>query len=254
MKRLSVFLYGAFSYGLFLAVFLYAIAFVADAPVPKTIDRGAQDTAMWLAVLINTGLLSLFAVQHSGMARRGFKRWVTRFIPKAMERSTFVMASNAVMILLFWQWRPIDMVIWQTGGPAATAAVYGVQAFGWAMVLTSTFLINHFDLFGLRQVVLYLRRMEYRPVGYRTPFLYRLVRHPLMLGFLIAFWSAPTMTVGHLMFALTVTGYILVALQLEERDLLAEHGGSYATYRKRVPMLLPWPRPHAAAATMQPAE
>ncbi|HET7676044.1 MAG TPA: NnrU family protein [Gammaproteobacteria bacterium] len=240
MGRFIIFLYGALSYVIFFITFLYAIGFVADAIVPKTIDNGPA-TAPVAAFIIDALLLALFAVQHSGMARRGFKRWLTKFLPQPAERSTYVLLSSAVLILLFWQWRPLPGVIWQVDAPAGRYALYALYALGWLIVLTGTFMINHFDLFGLRQVWLHARNIDYSDLPFRTTAFYRIVRHPLMLGFLIAFWATPSMSSGHLLFSIATTAYILLALQLEERDLVAAHGETYRDYRRRVPMLLPSP-------------
>lgn len=245
MSRLFALLYGAVCYAVFLATFLYAVAFVAGiGGVPKHIDNGTP-TSLPLALGINLLLLTLFAMQHSVMARPAFKRWWTRFVPQVIERSTFVLASSLALALLFWQWRPLPLRVWDVEGDAARWALYGLLAVGWLLVLTSTFLINHFDLFGLRQVWRHARGHGPAP---DAPFvvraLYRIVRHPIMLGFLIAFWATPTMTLGHLLFALMTTGYILVAVKfLEERDLVAQYGETYRAYQRQVPMLLPWRKP-----------
>jgi protein-S-isoprenylcysteine O-methyltransferase Ste14 len=220
--------------------FLYAIGFVTGAWVPKHIDSG-QAGSLATALAINLGLLGLFAVQHSGMARPGFKRWWTRLVPAPVERSTYVLVSSLLLLALFWFWRPMPQVLWEIEHPAARMAIYGVSMLGWLLVLTSTFLINHWELFGLRQV---WRSGQPLEQALEQPFviraLYRIVRHPMMLGFLIAFWAAPTMTVGHLLFAAATTGYIVVAVRfLEERDLLAQFGDTYRQYQRRVPMLLP---------------
>jgi protein-S-isoprenylcysteine O-methyltransferase Ste14 len=241
MSRLSALLYGAACYAVFLATFLYAIPFVAGFGVPKHIDNGVP-TSLPLAMAINLVLLTLFALQHSVMARPAFKRRWTRFVPPVVERSTFVLATSLVLALLFWQWRPLPLRLWDVEGDAARWALYGLSAVGWLLVLASTFLINHFDLFGLRQVWRHARGQGPAP---EAPFvvraLYRIVRHPIMLGFLIAFWATPTMSLGHLLFALVTTGYILVAVKfLEERDLVAQYGEAYRDYQRRVPMLLPW--------------
>ncbi len=243
MSRVLALVYAAACYAVFLATFLYAIAFVAGLGVPKHIDNGPA-TPLLTALAIDVALLLLFAVQHSGMARPGFKRWWARFVPAPIERSTFVLASSLVLALLFWQWRPLPQTVWDVGDGPARMALYGVSAGGWLLLLYSTFLINHFDLFGLRQAWFHARG---RRPDMHTPFVtrafYRIVRHPLMLGFLIAFWVAPTMSLGHLLFALATTGYILVAVRfLEERDLVAQYGDTYRDYQRRVPMLLPWPR------------
>jgi len=245
MSRLLALLYGTAAYVLFLATFLYAIAFVAGVGVPKHIDNGAA-APFPVALGIDLVLLSLFAVQHSGMARPGFKRWWTRFVPVPVERSTYVLASSLVLILLFWQWRPLPQLIWSVDGGIARGLLYGLSAVGWLLVLTGTFVINHFDLFGLRQVWFYARRRQAMDEPFVTRAFYRIVRHPLMLGFLIAFWATPTMSAGHLLFALVTTGYILVAVKfLEERDLVAMYGDTYRDYQRRVPMLLPWPKRRA---------
>lgn len=248
MSRLFSLLYGAACYVLFLATFLYAIAFVAGIGVPRHVDNGPA--APWpLALSIDLALLALFAVQHSVMARPGFKRWWTRFVPPQLERSTFVLASSLALVLLFWQWRPLPMRIWDVGGDAARWALYALSASGWLLVLVSTFLINHFDLFGLRQVWFHAHGRGPGPHGpFVTRAFYRVVRHPIMLGFLVAFWATPTMSAGHLVFALMTTGYILVAVKfLEERDLVAQFGETYRDYQRRVPMLLPWRKPDRPA-------
>ena len=241
MFRIFAFVYGTACYAMFLLVFLYAIGFVSGVGVPKHVDNGVA-TALPLALTINLVLLSLFAVQHSGMARPAFKRWWTRIVPAALERSTFVLAANVVLVLLYWQWRPMPMVVWDVEADAARWVLHGLAALGWALVLVSTFSINHFDLFGLRQAWFHSRpeaALEDSPFVTRA--FYRIMRHPMMLGFLVAFWATPTMTLGHLLFAGVTTGYILVAVKyLEERDLVAEFGDTYREYQHRVPMLLPW--------------
>ena len=242
MSRLLALLYGTACYAVFLATFLYAIAFVAGFGVPKHIDNG-PDAPLLVALAIDIALLGLFAVQHSGMARPAFKRWWTRIIPTPIERSTFVLVSSLVLALLFWQWRPLHATIWQVDDVIARWALYGLSALGWLLLLSSTFLINHFDLFGLRQVWFHARNRQPIDAPFVTRAFYRIVRHPLMLGFLIAFWAAPTMSAGHLLFALVTTAYILVAVKfLEERDLVALYGDTYRDYQRRVPMLLPWPK------------
>jgi len=241
MHRSLIFAYGAIAYLIFLASFLYAIGFVGGFLVPKTIDSGpAGSTA--LAILIDLGLLSLFAVQHSVMARPFFKRWWTTIIPPAAERSTYVLASSLLLFLLFWQWQPLPSVVWSAAQPMLVIVLWTLFGLGWLVVLMSTFLINHFDLFGLRQVFLNFTGRSYTPVPFQTPWLYRVVRHPIMLGFLIAFWAAPIMTQGHLLFATVVTAYVLVALRLEERDLHEYYGDAYSKYRLEVSMLLPVPK------------
>jgi protein-S-isoprenylcysteine O-methyltransferase Ste14 len=239
LKRILFFAYGLASYAVFFATFLYAIAFVGGCPlVPTTLD-GPLTGSLGSAIAVNVLLLGIFAVQHSVMARRGFKERWTQIIPWSIERSTYVLAASLALILLFSQWRPIGIEIWTVENPAARAVLWTVFASGWGLVLLATFLINHFDLFGLRQVWLPLVGRHYTPVSLRTPRLYRHVRHPLYLGFVLAFWATPHMTLAHLLFALATTAYILIAIQLEERDLIAEHGEGYVTYRQKVPMLIP---------------
>jgi protein-S-isoprenylcysteine O-methyltransferase Ste14 len=242
-----VFAYGAVVYAAFLVTFLYAIGFSDGLLVPKTIDSGVAGP-VGQAVLINVLLLSLFAVQHTIMARPAFKRWFTRLIPAAAERSTFVLATCICLGLMFWQWRPIQGDLWRVDHPFARALLYALSLGGFGIVLYSSFLINHFDLFGLRQVVLHLRRIEYTHVPFKTTWLYRTVRNPLMLGFLIAFWATPDMTYGHLLFAAVTTGYIFFGVHVEERDLARHLGDEYRDYRQRTPLLLPWPRRQAAHA------
>lgn len=237
LNRVLVFAYGLASYSIFFVTFLYAIGFVGNLVVPKSIDSAAT-TPLSQALLINLGLLALFAVQHSVMARPAFKRWWTRIVPQPAERSTYVLFSSLALITLFAFWQPMGGTVWNVTNPIGRMALYVVFAFGWLLVLFSTYLINHFDLFGLRQVWLHLRGREYTALVFKTPILYKFVRHPLYLGFLFAFWATPTMTVAHLVFALMTTAYILVAIQLEERDLIAEHP-QYADYKRRVPMLVP---------------
>jgi methanethiol S-methyltransferase len=238
MGRLLSFCYGLAAYAVFLGTFLYAIGFVAGVAVPKTIDTG-EATAIGHAIAINVLLLSLFAVQHSLMARKTFKRWWTKWIPAAIERSTYVLVASLALILLFWQWRPIPAIIWRISDPAFATALLGLSFFGWFIVLLSTFLINHFELFGLHQA---LNSFTGRPVAapnFKSPFLYKMVRHPIYLGFIIAFWAAPVMTGGHLLFAAVTTAYIFVGIFLEERDLIELFGDEYRQYRRRVAMLLP---------------
>jgi len=242
MARSLTLAYGVICYLAFLAVFLYAIGFVGDFVVPRSVDHGPAASSGG-ALVINVLLLAVFAVQHSVMARPAFKRWWTRFVPPAIERSTYVLLASAVLALLFWQWRPIPAVVWDVTWQPGRVALWTLFAAGWATVLVSTFLINHFDLFGLRQVYLAWRARPYTALPFRTSMLYRTVRHPLMLGFLVAFWAIPTMTVGHLLFAAGTTAYILLAVRLEERDLTADLGEPYRDYRTRVPMLIPGLRP-----------
>jgi protein-S-isoprenylcysteine O-methyltransferase Ste14 len=233
--------YGVASYLAFLASFLYAVGFVGNLLVPKSIDVGPA-TSLPAAFLVDTLLLLLFAVPHSVMARPEFKRWWTRFVPPPVERSTYVLLSSLTLGLLFWQWRPTPAIVWHVENAVARWLLLAVFWAGWAIVLVSTFLIDHFDLFGLRQVYLYATGRAYTPPAFRTIGLYRYARHPLMTGFLLAFWATATMTVGHLLFAAATTGYILIALQLEERDLVGFHGEHYLAYRKQVGMLFPLPR------------
>ena len=239
--RVLALAYGVASYLAFFATFLYAAGFVGNLLVPKSIDSGPGGS-LPVAVLIDTLLLLLFAVPHSVMARPAFKRWWTRFIPPPVERSTYVLVSSLALGLLFWQWRPIPAVVWHVANPVGHWFLHAVFWVGWTIVLVSTFLIDHFDLFGLRQVYLYASGRPYTPVRFRTAGFYRYVRHPIMLGFLLAFWASPTMTLGHLLFAVATTAYILIALQLEERDLVGVHGEQYRAYRKQVSMLFPLPR------------
>jgi protein-S-isoprenylcysteine O-methyltransferase Ste14 len=229
--------YAVVCYLVLLGTFLYAVGFVGNFLVPKAIDSGTA-VPLTESVVVNVLLLGLFAVQHSVMARPAFKRWWTQTVPPHLERSTYVLASNFTLILLFWQWRPMPSVVWAAGPPWDTA-LWTVFAVGWAVVLVSTFLIDHFDLFGLRQVALFARGRPYTPPPFRIRGLYRLVRHPIMLGFLIAFWATPTMTWGHLLFAGMTTAYIVVGVCLEERDLRRAFGETYDQYRRQVGMLVP---------------
>ena len=233
-------LFGLVVYLFFLATFVYAIGFVGNLPLlPKTIDSGAA-APLVETLAVNFALLGLFAVQHSVMARRGFKRWWTKLIPEPMERSTYVLAATAALALLLWQWRPIaEPVLWSVNDPVARFALHAVFWLGWGVLLTSTFLINHFDLFGLRQVWANLRGQALPVPEFRTPLFYRHVRHPIYLGFVLAFWATPHMTAGHLLFAAACTGYILIGIWFEERDLIAQYGQRYRVYREQVGMLLP---------------
>lgn len=242
MKRGLAFVYGLVCYLFFLAVFLYAVGFVGNFVVPKTIDRGAEG-AFWTSLLIDLGLLGLFGLQHSVMARPGFKRWWTQIVPKPVERSTYVLFASLALALLFWQWRPIPDIVWHVENATGRGLLWGLHGLGWTIVLVGTYMISHAHLFGLKQVHEHLRGQEPSPPAFKAPGFYRHVRHPLMTGFLIAFWATPHMTVGHLVFASGTTGYILVALQFEERDLVRSFGDKYRAYRESVPMLLPklWP-------------
>jgi methanethiol S-methyltransferase len=236
-NRILTFLYGTFCYAVFFASFLYAIGFLGNFAVPKSIDSVAAGP--WRsALLVDLGLLMLFALQHSVMARPGFKRVFTRIVPATMERSTYVLASSVALLFLFWQWRPLGGVVWDVQNAMARVLLFGAFASGWLLILYVSFLISHFDLFGLRQVWLHLRGLPQTRLLFVTPFLYRVVRHPLYVGWFLTFWCTPTMTVTHLVFALATTAYILVAIQLEERDLLNMHP-EYAEYRAQVPMLVP---------------
>lgn len=238
MQRLLILVYGLVAYVVFFATICYAIGFVGNYAVPKGIDHGAEGSLM-LAALVNSTLLGAFAIQHTIMARRGFKQWVTQYIPKAIERSTFVLVASLILAATFWLWQPMPAVVWSIEHPAIVTGLTASYFFGWFMVFFASFLINHFDLFGLRQSYLAWRNIEYRPVVFRKTFLYNLVRHPLLLGFLIAFWSAPVMTEGRLLFAALTTAYIFIGIRFEERDLVHEHGEKYLKYQQEVPMLMP---------------
>ena len=239
MRALLSLFYGLVVYVFFLGTFLYTIGFVGNVFVPKSIDTGTP-APLAEAVLVNLLLLGLFAVQHSAMARRSFKEWWTRIVPPAVERSSFVLATSLVLALLLWQWRPIDEpVIWHVQNALTVQLVWVVFWLGWAVLLISTFLINHFELFGVSQVVAHLTGGDLPRPEFKTPFFYRYVRHPIYLGFLLSFWAAPVMTAGHLLFAIVCTGYILVGIWFEERDLVAQFGERYLRYRSQVGMLLP---------------
>jgi len=242
MGKIIAFCYGLAAYLVFFFTFLYAIGFVTGLGVPKTIDTGTI-VPLSEALVVNVLLMSLFAVQHSVMARRQFKEWWTQFVPATVERSTYVLLASCALILLFWQWRPIPTVVWEVADPKLAMTIIGVSLVGWLLVLASTFMINHFELFGVHQVV---NNLSGRPVvapHFKTPALYKLVRHPIYLGFIIAFWAAPVMTVGHLLFAAVTTAYIFVGIALEERDLVKLFGDEYIRYRQRVSMLIPfWPK------------
>ena len=241
MARFIAFLYGLAAYLVFFLTFLYAIGFVEGLWVPKTIDTGTV-VPMTEALIVNILLMSLFAVQHSVMARRQFKEWWTQYVPKSVERSTYVLFASLALVLLFWQWRPMPDVIWQVANPSAAMAITSLSFVGWLLVLTSTFLINHFELFGLHQVAINLAGRTMPEPRFKTPVLYKLVRHPIYLGFIVAFWAAPVMTVGHLLFAAVTTAYIFVGIFLEERDLIQLFGEEYKRYRAQVGMLIPFRR------------
>jgi len=241
MSRAAAFLYGVLAYVMFLGAILYAIGFVENLPIlPKTIDSG-EPGPVAASVAVNLILLGIFAVQHSVMARKEFKAWWTQFVPPAIERSTYVLFANLALILLLWQWRPITVPVWTVSNPLLAGALIGISLVGWGIVFLSTFLINHFDLFGLQQVWHNLRQQRIEDPQFRTPLLYKFVRHPLYLGFIIAFWSAPVMTMGHLLFAVATTGYIFIGLLLEERDMVDSFGQTYRNYQARVSMILPLP-------------
>jgi methanethiol S-methyltransferase len=241
LKRLSIFAYGLVCYAVFFATFLYALGFVGNFGVPRSID-GEPRMYFSTALLIDLGLLGIFAIQHSLMARPYFKRWLTRFIPASAERSTYVLFSSLALIALFTWWEPIGGMVWDVADPAWRAVLFALFGFGWSLVLISTFLINHFDLFGLRQIWLQLLGRPYTGLQFGTPGPYKVIRHPLYLGWFFAFWATPTMSVTHLVFALATTAYILIAIQFEERDLLEALGEDYRQYRARVPMIIPFAR------------
>jgi methanethiol S-methyltransferase len=239
MGKFLAFLYGIVAYLAFAITIVYAIGFVAGLVVPKTIDSGTV-VPLTEAIVVNLLLMSLFAVQHSVMARPQFKKWWTQFVPVAVERSTFVLFSSLALLLLFWQWRPIPAVVWQVSNPQVATSLLGLGLFGWLLVFISTFLINHFELFGLHQVANHLAGKPMPAVRFRTPLLYNLVRHPIYLGFIIFFWATPVMTAGHLLFAAVTTAYIFVGIALEEHDLIAIFGDEYRRYRQRVAMIVPF--------------
>jgi methanethiol S-methyltransferase len=240
VKKLIFFLYGIVCYAIFFVTFLYAIGFVNNLYVPKSMDKGYQGGATY-AWLVDLLLLTLFALQHSIMARPEFKKWWTKIVPWAVERSTYVLFASALLIVLFAFWRPLPGVIWDVQNIVLSGVLTGLYFFGWFMVLFGTFLINHFNLFGLQQVYNNLNNREPRTLSFVTPVLYRIVRHPIMLGFIIAFWSTPQMTVGHLLFSFATTAYILVAIQLEERDMVGIYGAEYKRYQREVSQIIPMP-------------
>ena len=239
MGKFLAFLYGAVVYLIFFATFLYAIGFVGNLVVPKSIDSGGGAFSI-PTLIIDALLLGLFAIQHSVMARQWFKRAWTKVVPRPVERTTYVLFASLCLILLYWQWRPMTGVIWNVENASGRMVLTGLFLLGWLTVLVSTFLVSHADLFGLRQVMIYVRCQNYEPVGFKTPALYKGVRHPIYLGFMIAFWSAPTMTQGHLLFSIATTAYMLLAIQFEEHDLVSFFGDAYREYRRRTPMLIPF--------------
>jgi protein-S-isoprenylcysteine O-methyltransferase Ste14 len=239
MSKFIAFLYGLVAYLIFFVTFLYAIGFVEGMIVPKAIDTGAV-VPVAEALIVNILLMSLFAVQHSVMARRQFKDWWTQFVPKPVERSTYVLLASLALALLFWQWRPMPTAVWQVANPGVANAIIGLSFIGWLLVLASTFMINHFELFGLHQVANYLTGRNMPAMRFKTPMFYNFVRHPIYLGFIIAFWAAPTMTVGHLLFAAVTAAYIFVGIFLEEHDLAELFGDDYRNYKRRVSMIIPW--------------
>lgn len=245
MNRIIAFIYGTLCYLLFLATCVYGVAFLGNIGLSRTVD-GEATSPFWQALLINTLLLGLFAVQHSVMARPAFKQWWTRLVPKPVERSTYVLFSSLALLLLFLAWEPMGGTVWEVRDPVLRGTIHGLFAGGWLLILAATFLINHFDLFGMRQAWLYLKNRPYTPLKFATPGLYRFVRHPLYVGWLLTFWATPTMTAAHLVFAFATTAYILIAIQFEERDLTAAYGPAYENYRKEVPMLVPGLRPYSA--------
>jgi protein-S-isoprenylcysteine O-methyltransferase Ste14 len=237
--RIIALLYGIVAYTAFFVTILYSIGFVMNEVVPKSIDTGATTTSLE-ALIVNLVLMSLFAIQHSVMARKGFKEWWTQYVPKPVERSTYVLLASLCLLLLFWQWRPMPAIVWQVEGADVAVAIATISLIGWTIVFTSTFLINHFELFGVHQVMANLAGREIPAAQFRTPMYYKFVRHPIYLGFIIAFWAAPEMTVGHLLFAAVTTAYIFVGIFLEERDLVEQFGDDYRKYKRRVSMLFPW--------------
>ena len=239
MGRFIAFLYGLVAYVVFFVTFLYAIGFVEGWVVPKTIDSGTV-VSLAEALIVNVLLMSVFAIQHSVMARKSFKQWWTQYVPKPVERSTYVLLSSLTLMLLFWQWRPMPAIVWRIEDPDTAVTIVTISFVGWVIVFTSSFLINHFELFGLHQVANNLTGRQMPTQAFRTPLFYNFVRHPLYLGFIIAFWATPEMTVGHLLFAIVTTGYIFVGIFLEERDLTELFGENYRQYKRKVSMLIPW--------------
>ena len=239
MGRIISFVYGVLAHLGFLVAFMYLIGFLGNFVVPKSIDSG-QAGPVGQALLINVILIAIFGIPHSVMARPGFKQWWTKVIPQHIERSTYVMQGNLLVALLMWQWQPMVGVIWNVEHPVGASVLWGLFGIGWVMIVLTSFVINHFDLFGLRQVYLHLRGMEYTPLEFKAKWIYKYIRHPLMLGWIIAFWATPQMSAGHLVFAVGTTIYILIGIQFEERDLVKSHGEDYENYRRKVSMLLPF--------------
>jgi protein-S-isoprenylcysteine O-methyltransferase Ste14 len=234
-------IYGAVCYLIFLCTTVYAVGFVGDLVVPKSLDSG-RGVSPLQAIIVDVALAALFALQHSVMARPAFKWWWTRFVPRPVERSTYVLFSSLALLLLYWLWLPLPQTLWNVSSPVVRLPVLALYGVGWLIVLLSSYLIDHGDLFGIRQVYDFWRARDSTEPAFKTPALYRLVRHPMMVGFLLAFWATPHMTVGHLLFSLAMTGYIFAGIHFEERDLLAYYGETYQRYRQRVHMLLPFPK------------
>jgi methanethiol S-methyltransferase len=251
MKRVLFFVYGVVSYLIFFVTFCYAIGFVTGLVVPKHIDS-VPDTPLGFALLINAGLLALFAIQHSVMARPAFKKWWTRIVPEPIERSTYVLFASVCLIILFYYWQPLGGVVWQIDSEPVQLLLQALSLVGFLIVLLSTFQINHFDLFGLRQVWLYLQGKPYSAIAFRIPFFYQYVRHPLYFGFLVGFWATPLMTTAHLFFAVMTTAYIFIAIQFEERDLIKQFGTSYLHYKSRLPMIFPFTKSRKHLETSEP--